>query len=191
MEGRKGQKPKSAINKSSYTKATRATINKPNKETKPTSFTHCREPCTLENHPFVTYQQQGEILVQHTEGGDGAKAEEMPFQESDGSRKGGLQRNYLYCELCATKDKIVNQVYLLRVHWISRPLTLHTNTGSSHMKYKGYLGSHHFWIDCFDITNAMFVNHWRASTMWYKTVRNVGAHWYERLLKVKCCYRGA
>ena len=44
---------------------------------------------------------------------------------------------------------------MIKIHKASKPLTLHTNAGSSSTTHKGYLGSELFWLDRFGIANAV------------------------------------
>ena len=73
----------------------------------------------------------------------------MLFQGERQDKKSGLKRNYLYLNTCTTEDQMVNPSYLTKIHKASKPLTLHTNAGSSSTTHKGYLGSELFWLDCF------------------------------------------
>ena len=50
---------------------------------------------------------------------------------------------------------MVNPSYLTKIHKASKPLTLHTNTGSSNTTHKGYLGLELFWLNCFGIVNVV------------------------------------
>ena len=68
-----------------------------------------------------------------------------------------LHKNYLYLDTYSTKDQMVVPNYLKGIHKESNPLTLHTNTGVSHMDRMGYLGNTAYWLDKGGITNVILL----------------------------------
>ena len=90
-------------------------------------------------------------MAELAEAGKGMEAREMLFQENYGSNKEGLKQNYLYLDTFTMKDQTVNLIYLSIVCKVPRPLMPYTNAGLSSTNYKGYLGSHPFWLDHFGI----------------------------------------
>ena len=90
-------------------------------------------------------------MAELAEAGKGLEAREMLFQENDEGKGQSLKWNYLYLDTFTMKDQTVNSIYLSIVCKVPRPLMPYTNAGLSSTNYKGYLGSHPFWLDHFGI----------------------------------------
>ena len=106
----------------------------------------------LDTCPEITDEQLAQILMQlddmGVEEGQGA----MIFQrQRDETRTqpsiGGLRSSRLYLDTCTTNDQITNPAYLTGIYTETKPLTMHTNAGSSLSRKRGKLGSLLFWLN--------------------------------------------
>jgi hypothetical protein len=77
---------------------------------------------------------------------------------------GGLRSSWLYLDTCMTNDQITNPAYLTGIYTEAKPLTMHTNLGSSMSRQCGKLGTVLFWVNQDGIASVIHLGHSKRTT---------------------------